>query len=214
MSAAVAKGSKSGPTVAASKLTIKDMIKSALVTLKERNGSSRQSLKKYVQSNYDIKSKNFDSLFNTAIRKGLETGEFNQPKGPSGPVKLVKKLSAPAATESDKVSKPKKAAPPKKAAVEKAVAAKKASTEKPTTKKATTEKAAPKKATATASKKATTSKTTASKAAPKKVTKKAAAPVKKATTTTKKAPAKKTGTTAKKAAAPKKSTTTKKTAKK
>nr|BAE44822.1 hypothetical protein [Candida albicans] len=53
--------------------------------------SSRQALKKYVQSNNDIKTANFDSLFNTALRKGVETGDFLQPKGPSGPVKLAKK---------------------------------------------------------------------------------------------------------------------------
>ena len=53
--------------------------------------SSRQALKKYVQSNYDVKTSNFDSLFNTALRKAVASGDFLQPKGPSGPVKLAKR---------------------------------------------------------------------------------------------------------------------------
>ena len=44
------------------------MIKSAIVTLKERNGSSRQGIKKYVQGNFDIKAANFDALFNELHR--------------------------------------------------------------------------------------------------------------------------------------------------
>lgn len=51
--------------------------------------SSRQALKKYVQSNNDTKTANFDALFNAALRKGVESGDFLQPKGPSGPVKLA-----------------------------------------------------------------------------------------------------------------------------
>lgn len=144
------------------------MIKSAIATLKERNGSSRQALKKYVQSNYDIKAANFDSLFNTALRKGVEVGDFLQPKGPSGPVKVAKKEKA--LPKPAKVTKP-KAAPAKKATTtKKAAPAKKAAVSKPKTvtkkaaapaKKAVAKKAAaPKKA-------ATTSKVT-KKAAPKK----------------------------------------------
>ncbi|CAH2354642.1 hypothetical protein CLIB1423_18S00408 [[Candida] railenensis] len=146
----------------ASKLTYKDMIKTAIVTLKERNGSSRQALKKYVQSNYDIKAANFDSLFNTALRKGVEVGDFLQPKGPSGPVKVAKKEKA--APKVAKVTKP-KVAKPKAAKVTKPKVAK--APKKEATKKTTTKKAAPKKD----AKKAAPKKET-KKAAPKKVTKK------------------------------------------
>ncbi|MCP8717688.1 MAG: histone H1/H5 family protein [Asgard group archaeon] len=137
--------------------------------------SSRQALKKYVQSNYDVKTSNFDSLFNTALRKAVASGDFLQPKGPSGPVKLAKK-EKPATT---KVSKPaskegKAAAKPK---------AKKAEKSEKTEKAEKTEKkaAAPKK-----TKAATKAKSTTTKAKAGKVTK----PAKKAATT-KKAAAKK-----------------------
>ena len=137
------------------------MIKTAIVTLKERNGSSRQALKKYVQSNYDIKAANFDSLFNTALRKGVEVGDFLQPKGPSGPVKVAKKEKA--APKVAKVTKP-KAAKPKAAKVTKPKVAK---APKKDAAKKTAKKAAPKKD----AKKAAPKKD-AKKAAPKKVTKK------------------------------------------
>ncbi|RLV89681.1 hypothetical protein JA1_005054 [Spathaspora sp. JA1] len=135
------------------------MIKSAVVALKERNGSSRQALKKYVQSNNDIKTGNFDALFNTALRKGVETGDFLQPKGPSGPVKVAKKEKPVTA------HKVKKAAPAVKAAVK---------AKKPVVKKVT-KKAAPKKVvkkTTKVTKKAAPAKkaTTTKKAAPKKKT--------------------------------------------
>jgi len=106
--------------------TYKDMICDAISTLKERNGSSRQALKKYIQSNFK-ELKNFDTQFNNAVRRGVEKGEFIQPKGPSGPVKLnIKKKETekkPKATTKDTATeKPKKAAvKPKKVAVEKEV---------------------------------------------------------------------------------------------
>ncbi|KAE8372938.1 linker histone H1 and H5 family-domain-containing protein [Aspergillus bertholletiae] len=93
----------------------RDMIKDAILNLKERNGSSRQSIKKYVLANNKIapaSTNAFDSQFNKAIKAGVEKGEFTQPKGPSGPVKLAKKEAAPkpAAKKSTTATKPKKAA--------------------------------------------------------------------------------------------------------
>ncbi|PYH88896.1 hypothetical protein BO71DRAFT_285235, partial [Aspergillus ellipticus CBS 707.79] len=76
---------------------------------------SRQSIKKYVQANNKIASAStnaFDSQFNKAIKAGVEKGEFLQPKGPSGPVKLAKKEAAPkpaAAKKADKTEKAEKA---------------------------------------------------------------------------------------------------------
>ncbi|ODQ63271.1 hypothetical protein NADFUDRAFT_48166 [Nadsonia fulvescens var. elongata DSM 6958] len=175
-----------------SKLSYKDMIKSAIAELKERNGSSRHALKKYLQAHYDITSGNFDSLFNMAIRKGVDAGDFVQPKGASGPLKInkvkataEKKEPAPkkgpaAKKESESPKKapvaPKKTVtPPKKASVtskKETGSPKKAVPKKSAAKKEieAPKKAAPKKtATAGVTKKATPA---TKKAAPKKVAKK------------------------------------------
>ena len=53
--------------------------------------NSRQSLKKYVQSNNKINIASqsaFDAQFNKAIKTGVEKGDFTQPKGRSLPVAL------------------------------------------------------------------------------------------------------------------------------
>ncbi|PGH00985.1 hypothetical protein AJ79_08049 [Helicocarpus griseus UAMH5409] len=121
----------------------RDMIKDAIINLKERNGSSRQALKKYVQNNNRINVTSqsaFDAQFNRAVKSGVEKGEFTQPKGPSGPLKLAKKEAKPAAKPAAK----KAAAKPAAAKKEKAAAPKKTATKATTTKKA----AAPKKTTA------------------------------------------------------------------
>ncbi|RYP12808.1 hypothetical protein DL765_007128 [Monosporascus sp. GIB2] len=176
--------------------------------LKERNGSSRQQLKKYVKANnqLSVTDNMFDSLFNKALRAGVEKGVFEQPKGASGGTKLSKNYKNANKTAAKKEGD--KAAAPKKAAAKKDDAKKPAAPKKTATKKEAGEKKpAPKKAAATAPKKA---------AAPKKTAAKKEAPAadKTATTTTKtktgrvskttKAPAAKKATTTKKAAAPKK----------
>lgn len=145
------KGAKSAKAPA-SHPAYKDMIKEAIVQLKERNGSSRQAIKKYIQANYNISAPNFESLFNTALRRGVQNEEFVQPKGPSGTVKINKKPSASKKAVKEETDKPK---------VEKKAAAttKKATT---TTTKKTATKKAPAKATAT--KKAPAKKTATTKA--------------------------------------------------
>ena len=59
------------------------MITDAITTLKERNGSSRSAIKKYVQANNkDIATgAQFDSLFNRSLKAGVTKGLFEQPKG-------------------------------------------------------------------------------------------------------------------------------------
>lgn len=109
---------------------------------------SRQALKKYIQSNFK-ELKNFDSQFNSALRRGVDRGEFTQPKGPSGPVKLNKKKDTekkPKAVAKDSaVEKPKKAvAKPKKAAPEKEVKPKETKPKKTVTAKSAPPKKAPK----------------------------------------------------------------------
>ncbi|EAW09200.1 histone H1/H5 family protein [Aspergillus clavatus NRRL 1] len=144
------KASTAGATkkTASGHASYRDMIKDAILNLKERNGSSRQSIKKYVLANNKIAvvtQAAFDSQFNKAIKAGVEKGEFTQPKGTSGPVKLAKKEPAakPAAKKATTASTTKAAAAPKKAAAakktEKTEKAEKA--EKPAA-KATTKKAA------------------------------------------------------------------------
>ncbi|KAF3909432.1 hypothetical protein AA313_de0202239 [Arthrobotrys entomopaga] len=163
----------------------KDMIKDAIIVLKERNGSSRQAIKKYVlNNNKGIKESNFDTQFNAAIKRGVLAGDFVQPKGPSGPVKLQKKDAAKAATKAtaDKPAKKsavKKAAAPKKTASAKATKPKPASKPKPAaanskkprkTSTGTEKPSASKTKTGRVSKAKvpTTKKTTSKKAAPKK----------------------------------------------
>ncbi|KAI4655579.1 uncharacterized protein J4E88_001278 [Alternaria novae-zelandiae] len=130
-----------------------DMVKDAIINLKERNGSSRQAIQKYIQANNKVGNLSdaaFRSHVNRAITSGEEKGDFARPKGTSGPVKLAKKEAKPAAATATKKSEPK---------------AEKKVTEKKTVEKKTTEKKAP------ATKKATTTKakaTTTKAAAPKK----------------------------------------------
>ncbi|OQD76827.1 hypothetical protein PENDEC_c003G01513 [Penicillium decumbens] len=150
----------------------RDMIKDAIVNLKERNGSSRQAIKKYVTANNKVtfaSQSAFDAQFNKAIKTGVEKGEFTQPKGPSGPVKLAKK-------DADAKPAPKPAAK---------------STTKAATKTAAAKKAAPKTAAASPKKTGTKAvpKTGAKKAAPKKATAKPKANSGKARKTSTAAPA-------------------------
>ena len=168
-----------------------EMIKAAIVALKDRTGSSRQAIAKYIIANYKVSEDSVKTHLKNALRRGVEGGKFLQPKGKgaSGSFKV-----APAA----KVEKPKKKAAPKKpAAKAKKPAAKKPAAKKPAAKKA--KKPAAKKAAKSpkkpAAKKAAKSpkKPAAKKAAKKPVAKKPAAKKPAA-----KKPAKKTG--AKKAA--------------
>ncbi|KAF5015073.1 hypothetical protein F66182_13720, partial [Fusarium sp. NRRL 66182] len=128
------------------------MIKDAIINLKDRNGSSRQSIKKYVQNNNKItvvSQAAFDAQFNKAIKAGVEKGEFSQPKGPSGPVKLAKKEAAakPAAKKPAAAAAKPAAAAPKRTTVKKTAAkpAKKATTTKKATAKPKANTAKPRK---------------------------------------------------------------------
>ena len=162
------------------------MIAAAIAELKERKGSSRQAIEKYVAANYKVGPK-YTGPLKQALKKGVEKGTLVQTKGVG-------------ASGSFKIAKPE---PEKKPAVKKP-AAKKAATKK-VTKKTPTKKAATKKP---AAKKAATKKSPAKKAATKK------SPAKKAASPKKKAPAKKAAGKVTKKAAPKKKPTAKKTTKK
>lgn len=186
-----------------------DMIKEAIINLKDRMGSSRQAIKKYVQANNNlggVTDAQFTTQFNRALAKGSETGVFARPKGPSGPVKLA----GPSKTTTTTTTKTTKA--PAKAKGTKTVPKK--TSAMATTKKTTTKKAPAKKAD-TKSKATKTKKTPAmapavenkpatvlTKTKTGRVVKSTAPPDAKKAVTKKKVPAKK--------AAPKKSTTPKK----
>ncbi|KHJ31932.1 putative histone h1 [Erysiphe necator] len=122
---------------AADHVSYQDMIIDGIVTLKERNGSSRVALKKYIKANHKniVDGKMFDSLFNRALKSGVEKGIFAQPKGASGGTKLAKKESkTPVSKPTTKVdikTTEKKAGEKKSTASKKVVPAKKAGTCKP-----------------------------------------------------------------------------------
>ncbi|KAL0091543.1 hypothetical protein J3Q64DRAFT_1320462 [Phycomyces blakesleeanus] len=71
--------------------TYEDMIKDAVLSLKERKGSSRPAIKKYILANFAVSSgPHFDSQISAAIKRGSAKDLFALPKGLSGTVKLKK----------------------------------------------------------------------------------------------------------------------------
>lgn len=142
-----------------------EMIAAAIAALKERTGSSRQAIQKYVTTNYKVGDASATHV-KLALKRGVASGLFKQVKGAgaSGSFKLTEKPK--------KVAKKKPAA--KKPAAKKA--AKKPAAKKPAAKKATPKKAAkktPKKAAAKKAKKPAAKKPAAKKPAKKTAKKKA-----------------------------------------
>ncbi|KAI9327486.1 linker histone H1 and H5 family-domain-containing protein [Obelidium mucronatum] len=189
---------KRAPAAAPLHPSYKEMVIASIASLKERNGSSRQAIKKYISTNFeDIK----DHLINQAIKKGVDAGLFSQPKGASGPVKLVK-IEAPSSDSATAKKRPARSAPKEEDDIPAA-----------TKKRAPGKRVSVKPAAATPKKKLFAKKTTAAKA--KSTAKKAAAkPVIAVAAKNKaaaaKAPAKKAAAPKKKAAPPKKAAAPKK----
>ena len=107
----------------------RDMIKAAILALKERTGSSRQAIVKYIKANYKV-GDNVDTQAKLALKRMSAKGVLVHAKGvgASGSFKLSQ--------EAKQSAKPKKkAAKPKKKP-----AAKKAKTKKPAAKKVTAKK--------------------------------------------------------------------------
>merc|ERR1711894_795198 len=122
-----------------------EMIKQAVTALKERGGSSRQAILKYIMKNFKVG--NDESKVNTHLKMALRAGAKNNTlknskgSGASGSFKLgeaAKKAAKPKKAKKPKAAKPKKAKTPKK----KAAKPKKAKADKP--KKAKTPKKAAK----------------------------------------------------------------------
>ncbi|CAD5110910.1 unnamed protein product [Dimorphilus gyrociliatus] len=149
------------------------MIGAALSALKERNGSSRQAILKYIMANYSVgDEKTANNHLKLALRAGVKNNSLKQSKGTgaSGSFKLADKVkgekpkkakkepaekkkkvtkkaeSSPKKTEAKKkpAAKKPKEAKPKKAPVKKSPA-KKAKAPKKTAKKPAAKKAAAKK---------------------------------------------------------------------
>ena len=137
-----------------------DMVTTAIGTLKERNGSSRQAITKYILANYKV-SDACTTHIKLALKRGVVAGTLIQPKGTgaSGSFKLPKpvpKAKKPAAKKpAAKKPAAKKSSPAKK----KPAAAKKTAAKKTPTKKKP----------AAAAKKATSAKKPAAKKAKKPV---------------------------------------------
>merc|ERR1712080_296584 len=81
------------------------MIKEAITNLKDRKGSSRQAIIKYIQANYIISDKKFEALavqVRLALKRETAKGNLKNVKGPNGSYKIKKD------TEDDDEPKPKK----------------------------------------------------------------------------------------------------------
>ena len=80
--------------------TYAEMISSAITTLKDRTGSSRQAIAKFVYENYEVDADKAALHLNKALKKGVENGYFKMArksgKG-AGSYKLVAKKKAAAA---------------------------------------------------------------------------------------------------------------------
>ena len=173
-----------------------EMVAAAVAGLKERGGSSRQAILKYILKNFTVGTENekiVNSHVKMALRAGVKNDALKQSKGSGaqGSFRLgeVKKAAAPKKAKKPKAAKPKKVVKPK--SPKKAKSPAKKAVKQPTKEKTTTKTAKPK------VKKATKPKSPAKKAAKPAAAKKAAKPVaKKATKPT----AKKAAATPKKAA--------------
>ena len=153
---------KAAPKKPAEHPTYAVMIAAAVASLKDRKGSSKQAIEKYVCANYKVGPK-YNGPLKMALKRGVESGALVQVKGKgaSGSFKIAK-------VEKPKVAKKPaaKKAVAKKPAAKKVV--KKTATKKPAAKKS------PKKAVKKPAKKAATPKKAGkvTKKSPKKVAKK------------------------------------------
>merc|ERR1712088_224513 len=159
MSAAAAKTKKAPakPKAPAAHPKYSVMIAAAITALKDRTGSSRQAILKYICANYKVDAAKAGQHLRMALKAGIKKGTLKIAKESgkgAGKFKLVKvekpkkvrkavKPKKPAAKKAKKpAAKPKKAAAkPKKAAAK----PKKAAAKKPAAKKAPAKKAAAKK---------------------------------------------------------------------
>ena len=143
-----------------------EMVISAITALKERTGSSRQAILKYIVATYNLDEKVASTHVKRALVQGVIKGLLKQIKGTgaNGSFRVIKQKPEP--KKPKKTVEKKKA--PKKPTKKDATTTKKA--KKPTTKKSAEKKSTTKKATAKkpAAKKPAAKKPTAKKAPAKK----------------------------------------------
>ena len=129
-----------------------DMITVAIGALKERTGSSRQAITKYIAANYKVDQDKASVHIKMALKRGVANGTFSQPKGTgaSGSFKVVKKAEPkkPAKKPAAKKTAAKKPAAKKPAAKKSPAKKKKPAAKKPAAKKNKTPKKPVKKAAA------------------------------------------------------------------
>lgn len=152
--------------------TYLEMATAAIVALKERSGSSRQGILKYIQANYKV-GENANVHVKQCLKRGVANGKLVQTKGTgaSGSFKLAKKEAPKKKLAAKKPSVAKK--PSAKKTPKKTVAKKQTPKKKPAAKKTAAKKTVKK----PAAKKPAAKKPTAKKV--KKTPKKKAAPKKK-----------------------------------
>jgi len=115
------------------------MVKDAVTSLKERGGSSRQALLKYIMANYKVgdNPKATNARLKTALRNGVQSGILKQAKGTgaAGSFRLGEKKveKKPVVKKPPSVKKAKKVKTPTKKASKKPAGEKKVS--KPAAKK-------------------------------------------------------------------------------
>jgi len=154
-----------------------EMVISAITALKERTGSSRQAILKYIIATYNLDEKVATTHVRRALVQGVVKGLLKQVKGTgaNGSFRVVKQKPEPKkpkkTVEKKAAKKPtKKDATKSKKSAEKKATTKKATSKKPAAKKPAAKKAPAKKAPAKkpASKKPTAKKPAAKKPAAKK----------------------------------------------
>lgn len=148
-----------------------EMAVTAIGALKERSGSSRQAILKYIQAHFKV-GDNCNTHLKLALKRGVMSGKLTQAKGTgaSGSFKLVAKAKAAAPKKKPAAKKPttpKKTAAKKPAAKKTAAAKKTPTKKKPAKKTATPKKAASKKPAAKKVKKPAAKKPAAKKTAKK-----------------------------------------------
>merc|ERR1712024_426855 len=103
------------------------MIAAAIAALKDRTGSSRQAILKYVCANYKVGAAKAGQHLRMALKAGIKKGPLKMAKKPKAAKKPAAKKAAvkkPAAKKAAKKPAAKKAAPAKKAAAKKPAAKK------------------------------------------------------------------------------------------
>ena len=110
-----------------------DMAIEAIAALKERKGSSRQAVLKYIEANFKVENGNMH--LKMALKRGVANGVLKQTKGTgaSGSFKIAEKTKVAKKPAAKKPAAKKPAA--KKSATKKSTPAKKKSTAKKTTPK-------------------------------------------------------------------------------